>query len=323
MKIEVKEVDGCGRELKVEVEGEEVKKEWQSRLKRLKKEAKVPGFRPGKVPEDILKIRFKSELHQDISNSLILSSSKKALEEKSLKPITDLIISNNELGEDKFSYQAYFEIRPDITLGNYRGLKIKREEKKVSEKDVDDVLNQAKKKSPISIGNPNEEREAKEKVRQYLEREIEITERRKEEDQIIEQLLGRCSLTAPKLLVGQETEIMLKRELAREEPKPSKNHLKETREKLRPEAEKRVKASFILEEVAEKEGIKVEEEEVDNRITSIAQMNKVSPVGLRKELEKDGRVEGLSHQIKAEKVFNFLISKAIFISRPEIIVHTA
>ena len=59
MKIELKELKDCGRELKIEVEKEKVEKEFNAIYSYLERTARIPGFRPGKAPLSIIKTHFR------------------------------------------------------------------------------------------------------------------------------------------------------------------------------------------------------------------------------------------------------------------------
>jgi trigger factor len=82
--------------------------------------------------------------------------------------------------------------------------------------------------------------------------------------------------------------------------------LAETRERLRPEAEKAVKKILLVERIAELQGLKATEEEVDERIQDIAEKNDVKPAQVYANLQKSGNLEGLEREITERKVYDFL-----------------
>ncbi|MFH1355282.1 MAG: trigger factor family protein, partial [Candidatus Omnitrophota bacterium] len=64
MKTEVKKIDSTKREINVEVSGETVKNKFEDVFKKIGKEAKVPGFRPGNAPRDILEKHYSANAHE-------------------------------------------------------------------------------------------------------------------------------------------------------------------------------------------------------------------------------------------------------------------
>lgn len=137
MKVEVKELEPCRRLLEIEVPVEDVKKGFDEFYAELGKAAKVPGFRPGKAPRNILEMRYQKEAREEILKKLIPDSYSEAMRKRSLIPV-DL----PEISEVKFeksgplSFKAAVDIRPEIKLGNYRGLKVLRKKAEVKAEEV-------------------------------------------------------------------------------------------------------------------------------------------------------------------------------------------
>jgi trigger factor len=80
----------------------------------------------------------------------------------------------------------------------------------------------------------------------------------------------------------------------------------ETKERLRPEAEKAVKRILVVDRIAELQGLKASEEEVDDRIQEIAEKNDMKPAQVYANLQKSGNLEGLERDITEGKVYEFL-----------------
>ena len=94
----------------------------------------------------------------------------------------------------------------------------------------------------------------------------------------------------------------------------SKEEIEQSRGKMYEDsaepAERKVRASLILEVVADKEGIEVGEDEINEEIKKIAEQNKIEPAAARRRMIENGSLEGLKDVLREEKAMNFLLEKA-------------
>ena len=72
----------------------------------------------------------------------------------------------------------------------------------------------------------------------------------------------------------------------------------------------RIRRSYILSRIADKEKIEIAEKEVDQRIALMAEQHRMTPERLRAELEKRNSIEGLRSDIRADKTLDFLLAEA-------------
>lgn len=107
--------EGLSREYKVVVPASELDRQLELRLQEIGRTAKIPGFRPGKIPMDMLKQRYTSSVMGDILESTVSSSSQRAMEDKSLRPASQpkIEITSYEEGAD-LEYKMVLEIMPEI-----------------------------------------------------------------------------------------------------------------------------------------------------------------------------------------------------------------
>ena len=107
--------EGLSREFKVVVPASELDRQLELRLQEIGRTAKIPGFRPGKIPMDMLKQRYTSSVMGDILESTVTSSSQRAAEDKSLRPASQpkIEITSYEEGAD-LEYKMMLEIMPEI-----------------------------------------------------------------------------------------------------------------------------------------------------------------------------------------------------------------
>ncbi|MBT8144211.1 MAG: trigger factor [Gammaproteobacteria bacterium] len=141
MQVSVESLGGLQRRMTVEVPSNEVEKEIEQRLKRVGKTAKLKGFRPGKVPYKVLEQRYGGEIRQDVLSELLRSSYAEAVTQEKLNPAgTPKIETDSMLAGADFRYTATFEVYPDIELKKVAGLKVERPVAEITDKDVDQVL---------------------------------------------------------------------------------------------------------------------------------------------------------------------------------------
>jgi trigger factor len=138
MKTEIKKLKNSRVEMKVLLDKKDMEGYRTEVLKKLSKEVKVPGFRPGgNIPEDILIKHIGAEAFaHEISYYALNTSYQKALEKEKMFPLDEPQVTMNE-DTEFFSYTISFDIRPEISLGDYKKVKGKVEEPKVTEKEID------------------------------------------------------------------------------------------------------------------------------------------------------------------------------------------
>lgn len=138
MKVVVNEMEQCKRGLEVEVPGEAVSEEMERVFREYSHRAKVPGFRKGKIPMDVVRRRFAGEVREEVVGNMVREYVFKALEEKKLEPIQAPVLEkvSYEAGQP-LTFKATFEIRPEIKLENYRGVAVKVAPQKVNDEMVE------------------------------------------------------------------------------------------------------------------------------------------------------------------------------------------
>jgi trigger factor len=141
MKASVEEISSIKKKVSVEIPEDQVTKEVESFYKDLGKKAKIKGFRPGKVPRDILERYFKDYIKAEVVQKLIQDTYPQALTEADLQPVSPPVIDPGEFESGKpFQYSAVIEIKPDIKLEGYTGLKIEGKKEVVKDEEVEERL---------------------------------------------------------------------------------------------------------------------------------------------------------------------------------------
>lgn len=141
MKVTVEEINSIKKKMNVEVPEEQVIKEVDSFYRELSQKAKIKGFRPGKVPRNILERHFKDYVKTEVIQKLIQESYPQALSEAKLHPVSNPLIDPGEMeGGKPFQYAATIEIKPEIKVEGYIGLKIEGKKEGAKDEEVEERL---------------------------------------------------------------------------------------------------------------------------------------------------------------------------------------
>ncbi len=147
MKTQIKKIDACQRILKVEVSETTMQEEFEKVLNRFQKNAALPGFRLGKVPRELLLSRYGKDIEDELLKNIIPSNYVAALKETHLWPVGDPEISQvNWKPSAPLIFEAKVEVRPEIKLGHYKGLKAKKEIFEITESELDNEIKNVQEK---------------------------------------------------------------------------------------------------------------------------------------------------------------------------------
>lgn len=143
MKTKLKKLSDSRAEITVTLDAKDLKEAAKKALDKLAKEIHVEGFRKGKVPAEVAK-KFipENDMNAETADIAVRTTIIKAFQENKKSPLVlpGANITKYVPGE-LLEYTATADIIPDIKLGDFKKLGVKREEVKVSEKDIEDVLN--------------------------------------------------------------------------------------------------------------------------------------------------------------------------------------
>jgi trigger factor len=139
MQVSVEKTSELSRKMTVSVPEEVVQEKMAARLKSLAREVKIDGFRPGKVPQHVVKKMFGDRIRGEVAGDLIQSTYFEALQDQNLKPAGHPHIHPSNETEG-FKYTAEFEVYPEISLEGVSQIEVKRPVATVSEVDVDGMI---------------------------------------------------------------------------------------------------------------------------------------------------------------------------------------
>jgi len=146
MKANVEDITSVKKKLIVEIEAEEIDKRIKDAYNSLAKQAKIPGFRAGKIPRKILESYYGDKLIEDLSRDLVAETLPTAVEETKIFPISMPAIEKEALkaGCD-FQFTAVLEVKPQFELKDYMGLEVEKEIFEVTDEGVDEQLEEIRK----------------------------------------------------------------------------------------------------------------------------------------------------------------------------------
>lgn len=138
MKVEYIEETSVRKALAFEIEAEVVDREIEALAREYARRAKLPGFRPGKIPSEVIKRRFRAKLLEDAAEAIVNRVVFEEMEGRGLRPlaspkVTDLRIDAGQ----PMTFRAVFETLPILELPDYKGLGVKARRAQVSDEEVD------------------------------------------------------------------------------------------------------------------------------------------------------------------------------------------
>jgi trigger factor len=145
MKTEVVDASETRKEIKIEIEAEEVRAEFDRVVQEYARAVTVPGFRKGNAPVSVVRTRFKKDIQGDVLKRLVPEAVEQAISESGLNVIgqPDVHLDNEGLdkfGQEAISLHAHVEVMPDVAHGEYRGIEAARRTRPVNDEEVGRVI---------------------------------------------------------------------------------------------------------------------------------------------------------------------------------------
>ena len=146
--------DSLLKDFTVTVDSSDLQARIDSRLSEVGKDARIPGFRPGKAPISILKQRFGNSVRGEILEQSIRESTQELLSERGLRPASQpqIDVTSYEEGQD-LTYDISIELLPEIGDVDFTTIKLERDKVEATDQEIDDTLqrlaDQNKKSEPL------------------------------------------------------------------------------------------------------------------------------------------------------------------------------
>ena len=146
MKTELIDLSPTRKEIKIEIEPEQIRSAFDRISKEYSKAVKVPGFRPGHAPASVVRTRYKSEIRTEVLRELLPEAVHDAIIEHSLSTLGEpnVEFDNTQalerLGEEPLSLKVGVEVMPKVNLGKYKGLEVSSRMRPIVDEDVNRMI---------------------------------------------------------------------------------------------------------------------------------------------------------------------------------------
>jgi len=131
----------CRRELDLEIPAETVQKAVARVAREFARVARVPGFRPGKAPEALIRRKFAADIQSEVLQSLVPEQIERAVTENKMVPVTRPEIDKVDFTESgPVKFRATFEVLPEFDLGQYKDLEVEIDDLQIGDADVDKAI---------------------------------------------------------------------------------------------------------------------------------------------------------------------------------------
>jgi trigger factor len=142
MKSVVEDITTVKKKLTIEVSPDEVTKELDKALADIGKKAKIPGFRPGKAPKNIVERHYGDEARSEVVHRLVTESYLKAIQEHNLNPVDmpEIDKVSTLIKDSPLIFMATVEVRPNFELGTYDGIEVKESTLSVTDEEVSQTI---------------------------------------------------------------------------------------------------------------------------------------------------------------------------------------
>ena len=149
MSLQVEKLEKNTAKLTIEVPAEQFDKAVKNAFNKNKSKFNIPGFRKGKAPFEMIKKMYGAAVFfEDAANEVIDASYPDAAKESELEIVSRPEIDVVEIGEGKnFVYTAVVAVKPEVTLGEYKGVEVEKAKAEVTDEDVEAEINSVREKN--------------------------------------------------------------------------------------------------------------------------------------------------------------------------------
>jgi FKBP-type peptidyl-prolyl cis-trans isomerase (trigger factor) len=301
------------------------------------RDVKMPGFRQGKVPANLLKKYINEEAVIDRAVQFLMSDIyPELIGSANIKPVDypNVEVKKLEKGSPViFTFKV--DVYPVVKLGAYKKIALKDHSKKVLDEDVDKTIDFVKKSYAQQVNVPENEvslddefakkvsrtntmQELKTMIRSNIEEENKREADMATRDEVAKKLSETIEVDVPKGMVEREIDAMVSDlEISLNRSKMTlasylsavKKDMDKIRGEMKVGAEGRIKAKLALEAIAEKEQLAVEEADIDSELEALAKHYGKTVEEYKSEVSGDV-IDSIKEYMLREKAIDFVISKA-------------
>jgi len=143
--IKMEDISPVRKKLSFEIPWNEVKDELDNVYREVGKKAKIKGFRPGKIPRQVLEKYFKEHVEEETISNIINKYYWQGIDERKMSPLSQPDVDQQGIKENTpFSFSASFEIEPQFEPQGYKGMELEKEKIAITDDDLTSRLNQIK-----------------------------------------------------------------------------------------------------------------------------------------------------------------------------------
>ncbi len=164
MKTEVVELSPTRREIKIEIEPQAVKSVYDSVSKTYATRANIPGFRKGHAPLEVVRVRFKEEIDNDVLRQLLPGYVSDAIKQHNISPLgePDLHLDNVETtklnGTEPVSVHVHVDVMPEVPMPDHTGLEVVRRVRPVTDEELEHLIDERRRENSSFV--PVEDRKS-------------------------------------------------------------------------------------------------------------------------------------------------------------------
>ncbi|NQY41983.1 MAG: trigger factor [Legionellales bacterium] len=148
MEFNIEKLSTLERKISVQISEDNLNSEIKTKLKMLATKVKLPGFRPGKIPLQVIENKYGKEARQEVISKLMQNSLQKALIESKVEPITNPTI--DELNDSRgLKFSAKFEVKPEIIFADISQVKFIKYEAEITDEDVESAIMELRKQHTV------------------------------------------------------------------------------------------------------------------------------------------------------------------------------
>ncbi len=144
MQYDIEELEGLKRKIHITIPEEVVSKRVDAAYKELNRKAKIPGFRPGKIPQKVLEKQVPMQSLGDMFQELMQEYYEEALHKSGLRPTGQPEIDHagmqNVKKDEPLKFAVILEVKPDLNIKDYKGLKFNKKESVVKDEEIEETL---------------------------------------------------------------------------------------------------------------------------------------------------------------------------------------
>ena len=140
MQVTTEAVSGVARRLNVSVPTSRVNEQFEARLKRIAKTVKINGFRPGKVPLNVVRREYGAGIYQEVVNEIIRDTVFEAIQQEKINAVGMPNIEKVENKDGALVYEAIVEVYPEVEVKTFADLEVERKASEINDKDVDTMI---------------------------------------------------------------------------------------------------------------------------------------------------------------------------------------